>query len=167
MPDRPGDILIACLQDTIAAERCFESQLRTLAREADDQQLQRLFAEHAEETRTQHERLSTRLEEIGGSPSAAKSFLAHLYGIAPKTAQLARDQSERNTQDLIVAFAVENSEIAMYEALAVAAMAAEDPETEQLARRIQEEERITSEKVWRMLGPAARRSFEKLTIKAA
>ena len=167
MFERPDEILKRYLQDTIAAERSFESQLRTFAREADDPQLQRLFAEHAEETRRQHEQLSARLEEIGGSPSAAKSFLAHLYGIAPRAGQLAQDQSERATQDLIIAFAVENSEIAMYEALAVAAMAAGDSETEQLARRIQEQERITADKVWRMLGPAARRSFDKLTIKAA
>jgi ferritin-like metal-binding protein YciE len=167
MPERPGDILKRYLQEAIAAERSFESQLRTFAREAEDPQIQRLFGEHADETRSQHERLTARLEEIGGAPSAARSFLAHLFGIAPKAAQTARDASERAAQDLIVAFAVESSEIAMYEALAVAAMAAGDSETEQLARRIQEEERITSEKVWRMVGPAARRSFEKLTIKAA
>jgi ferritin-like metal-binding protein YciE len=167
MGGRPDEILERYLQDAIAAERSFESQLRMFAREADDSQLQQLFSEHADETRTQHERLSARLEEIGGSPSAARSFLAHLYGIAPKAAQAGRESSERAAQDLIIAFAVENSEIAMYESLAVAAMAAGDSETEQLARRIQEEERITSEKVWRMLGPAARRSFDKLTIRAA
>jgi ferritin-like metal-binding protein YciE len=167
MVGRPDEILKRYLQDAIAAERSFESQLRTFAREADDPQLQRLFSEHAEETRIQHEQLSRRLEEIGGSPSAAKSFLAHLFGIAPKAAPVEHEDTERTIHDLVIAFAVENSEIAMYEALAVAAMAAGDSETEQLARRIQEEERITSEKVWRMLGPAARRSFNKLTIKAA
>jgi ferritin-like metal-binding protein YciE len=167
MFERPDEILKRYLQDAIAAERTFESQLRTFSREADDPQLQRLFGEHADETRRQHEQLTARLEEIGGSPSAAKSFLAHLYGIAPRAAQISQEQSERNTQDLIIAFAVENSEIAMYEALAVAAMAAGDSETEQLARRIQEEERIMSAKVWRMVGPVARRSFDKLTIKAA
>ncbi|HET8550514.1 MAG TPA: DUF892 family protein [Bryobacteraceae bacterium] len=167
MHERPDEILKRYLQDAIAAERSFESQLRTFAREADDPELERLFSDHAEETRTQHERLSGRLEETGGSPSAGKSFLAHLYGIAPKAAQLGQEKTERVTQDLIIAFAVENSEIAMYEALAVAAMAADDSETEQLARRIQEEERIASERVWRMLGPAARRSFDTLAIRAA
>jgi ferritin-like metal-binding protein YciE len=167
MLERPDEILKRSLQETIAAERSFESQLRTFSREVDDPQLARLFAEHAEETRAQHEQLSARLEELGGSPSAAKSALAHLYGVAPRAAQLAQEQSEPTIQDLIVAFAVESGEIAMYEALAIAAMAAGDPETEQLARRIQEEERITSDKVWRMLGPAARRSFEKLTTRAA
>ena len=55
----------------------------------------------------------------------------------------------------------------MYEALAVAAMAAEDSTTEQLARKLQEEERIAAEKVWRMLGPSARRTVDKLAVEAA
>jgi ferritin-like metal-binding protein YciE len=71
---RPEEILIAYMQDAIAAERGFETQLRAFAAEADDGRVQRLFAEH-EETRAQRERL-------------------------------------------ILACAVENSEIAMYEALA-------------------------------------------------
>lgn len=167
MFERPDEILRRYLEDAIAAERGIESQLRSFAREASDSQMQCFFSEHAEETRSQHERLAARLEELGGVPSRSKSFLAHLFGLMPRTAQIGQDRPERATQDLIIAYAVENSEIAMYEALAVAAMAAEDPLTEQLSRRIQEEEREAAEKIWRMLGPSARQSFDKLAIRAA
>jgi hypothetical protein len=39
--------------------------------------------------------------------------------MAPKIAQLGHDESERLTQDLMMGFAVENAEVAMYESLAV------------------------------------------------
>ena len=122
-----------------------------------------MFEQHANETHLQHQRLTALLESLGGKPSGVKSFLAHMFGLAPKAAQLGHDESERGTQDLMMAYAVENSEIAMYESLAVAAAAAGDAETERLAREIQQEERATAEKVWNQLAPAARFAFEKVT----
>jgi ferritin-like metal-binding protein YciE len=63
----------------------------------------------------------------------------------------------------MIAYAVENSEVAMYEALATAAAAAGDVETERLAREIQQEEQRTAQKVWDMIAPMARESFLKVT----
>ena len=80
-----------------------------------------------------------------------------------QAAQLGHDEAEKGTQDLIMAYAVEHSEIAMYEALAVAASAAGDTETERLAREIQQEERRAAEKVWALISPSARDSFLKVT----
>ena len=50
-----------------------------------------------------------------------KSFLAHVFNTAPKVARAGHEEAERTTQDLMMAFAVENAEVAMYEALAIAA----------------------------------------------
>jgi ferritin-like metal-binding protein YciE len=159
----PEDVIRRYLQDAIAAEKSFENQLRTFAKETDQGPVQQVFSQHAEETRRQHERLTARLEAIGGSPSTLKSFLANLFGFAPKTAQIGHDEAEKGTQDLIIAYAVEHSEIAMYEALAVAASGAGDTQTEQLAREIQQEERRAAEKVWGLLPASARDSFYKVT----
>jgi ferritin-like metal-binding protein YciE len=159
----PNDIIRRYLSDAIAAEKNFEDQLRAFAKETDQGPVRQAFEQHAEETRLQHERLTARLEALGGSPSGVKSFLAHLFGFAPKTAQMGHDEAEKGTQDLMIAYAVENSEVAMYEALAVSAAAAGDTITEQLARDIQQEERRTAEKVWSLLGPSARDSFLKVS----
>jgi ferritin-like metal-binding protein YciE len=165
--DSPNDVIKAYLQDAIAAERNFETQLRQFAREGENELVQRMFLQHADETRLQHERLSARLKAIGGSPSTMKSILAHLLGAAPKAGQLFHDESERTVQNLIIAYTVENSEVAMYEALAIVAAAAGDSETEELARSIQLQERQTADKVWSQIANAARTSFIKLERREA
>ena len=163
MAETPNEIIIRYLQDAIAAEKNFETQLRGFANEGDDEEAHRAFSRHAEETRTQYERLTSRLEQLGGSVSNVKSFLAHVFGMAPKAASLGHDESERVTQNLMIAYAVENSEVAMYESLATAAAEANDSTTELLAREIQQQERDTAQIVWKMIPQAARRSFAKIS----
>jgi ferritin-like metal-binding protein YciE len=157
-----GDVIRRYLSDAIAAEKNFETQLRAMAKETDQGPVQQLFAQHADETRLQHERLTARLEALGGEPSGFKAVLASLLGFGPKVAQIGHDEAEKGTQDLMIAHAVEHSEIAMYEALAVAAETAGDTLTAQLAREIQQEERRAAELVWSLLGPSARDSFLKV-----
>ena len=60
-------------------------------------------------------------------------------------------------------FTVENSECAMYEALAAAAEAAGDNATETLARDIQAEEKQTADKIWRFIHSRAKIAFNLLT----
>lgn len=161
--DSSSEVIKRYLVDAIAAERNFETQLKAFSKEGEQVPVQNLFAEHAVETKSQHERLTARLEALGGSPSTLKSFFAHLFNFAPKTAQLGSDGSEKNAQDLIIAFAIENSEIAMYEELAIVAGFAGDTVTEQLARAIQEEERVAAKKVWSLIEGSCRQSFMKIT----
>lgn len=158
-----NEILKRYLEDAIAAEKSFETQLQGFSKEGEDAEVQALFAQHAEETRLQYERLTARLESLGGGVSGMKSFLAHIFNMTPKTAQIGHEKEERTTQNLMMAYAVENSELAMYEALATAAEAAGDLQTEQLAREIQEQESETAEKVWQFIAPCARTAFERLT----
>ncbi|MBV9768327.1 MAG: DUF892 family protein [Bryobacterales bacterium] len=150
------------LEDAIAAEKSFETQLRGLASEGSSDHIHALFLQHADETRTQYERLTQRLTELGGDPSTSKSFLAHLVGLSPKLAQLGHDTVDRVTQNLMIAYAVENCELAMYESLMAVAEAAGDEDTLELASAIQAEERATAEKVWKLIGPWAHTAFNKL-----
>lgn len=163
MAQTSDDVIRRYLEDAIAAEKSFEPQLEGFAREGDDEEVQAVFAIHAAETRRQYELLTSRLEELGGNPSTAKSLLAHVFGLAPKSAQVGHAPEERTTQNLIMAFTVENSECAMYEALAAAAEAAGDDVTGALAREIQAEERQTAEKIWRFIATRAKIAFNLLT----
>jgi len=153
------------LEDAIAAEKSFETQLRGFAKEASSPQVQSMFTKHADETRTQYEQLTSRLEAIGGSTSTIKSFLAQLFNSAPKAAQLGHEQEERTTQDLMMAFAVENAEVAMYESLFLAAETANDTETAALAKRIQAQEQETADKVWEVIAPTAVEAFHAVRSK--
>lgn len=165
--EAPAEIVRMYLEDIIAAEKSFETQLNVFSKEGDDSLVQRTFADHARETRIQHEQLTARLEALGGSPSIAKNILANLFGIAPVAAQIGHDASERVTQNLMMGFAVENAEVAMYEVFATVAGDASDRETERLALEIQKEEQETAEKLWKMVGAAARRSVQNVVLRKA
>lgn len=163
MANTATDVIRRYLEDAIAAEKSFETQLKGFAHEGDDKEAKALFSQHADETRSQYERLTARLEALGGSTSTVKSFLAHVFGLGPKTAQLGHEAQERTTQNLIMAFSVENAECAMYEALVTTALAAGDETTARLATEIQAEEKRTAEKIWQLVSPSARYSFARVT----
>jgi ferritin-like metal-binding protein YciE len=163
MAESTTDVIKRYLEDAIAAEKSFETQLQGFAKEGDDTQAQSLFQQHATETRTQYERLTARLEALGGSTSAAKSMLAHIFNMTPKAAQIGHEKEERTTQNLMMAFAVENSECAMYESLASVAEAAGDTETASLARSIQAQEKATADKVWALIPSAATAALARIT----
>ena len=164
MPETEVELIRRYLQDAIAAETSFESQLRSFAHEGgDDFEVQSLFFGHAAETSRQIERLKYRLSELGGNPSGGKSSLAHLFSFAPKIAQATHKPEEKLVQNLIIAFCVENGERAMYEALAATARSAADGVTEALAREIAAEETVTAEKIWHFLPSRSKIAFNMLT----
>lgn len=163
MAETTTDVIKRYLEDAIAAEKSFETQLNTFAKEGEDTQAQSLFKQHAIETRNQYERLTARLETLGGSTSTAKSLLAHIFNMTPKAASLGHEEQERTTQNLMMAYAVENSEVAMYESLACTAEAAGDTETASLARSIQAQEKATAEKVWALIPTAATSALARIT----
>jgi ferritin-like metal-binding protein YciE len=163
MSETSNDVITRYLEDAIAAEKSFETQLQGFAKEGDNTAAKSAFQQHAVETKRQYERLTARLEALGGSTSTAKSLLAHMFNMTPKAAQIGHEKEERTTQNLMMAFAVENSELAMYESLASVAEAAGDTQTAALAREIQAEEKATADKVWKLLGPAALDAYTRIT----
>jgi ferritin-like metal-binding protein YciE len=156
---KPQQVITTYLEDAIAAEKSFETQLDGFSKEGEDERVQTLFAQHARETKLQYEQLTNRLEALGGSPSTFKSFMAHVFNFAPKAAQIGHDATERLTQNLMMAYAVENAEVAMYESLAEASRVAGDSETEKLAIFIQKQEKQTAEKVWGQIAPTAQKAI--------
>jgi ferritin-like metal-binding protein YciE len=163
VPDTSTAVIRRYIEDAIGAEKSFEERLRSFAADGDDAEVHALFLSHAEETRLHHERLNARLQALGGSASPLKSFLDQLFTAVPKSVQLARSPDERLVQNLVMAFALAQSECAMYEALASAAVAAGDPETEQLVRDIQTQESAAAEKLWRFIPSRAKIAFNLLT----
>jgi ferritin-like metal-binding protein YciE len=156
-------ILRRYLVDAVAAEHNFAAELNAMAGQGDNIAARFVFAQHAEETRRQYRRLKARLEALGGSPSGFKTAMAHLFSRIPKTAQMGHDESEIAAQNLIIGYAMENAEIAMYEALASMAAAAGDLQTEQLAREIQTEERRAAKMLWHLIAPCAQESYGKIS----
>jgi ferritin-like metal-binding protein YciE len=167
MAESSIDVVKRYLEDAIAAEKSFETQLQGLAKEGGNERVKSAFHQHSIETRSQIERLTSRLEALGGSPSTAKGVLAHIFSLAPKAAQIGQEKEDRVTQNLVTAFAVENSECAMYELLASVADAAGDSDTASLARAIQSEEKATADKLWSLLGPTALEAYFRIVGEAS
>jgi len=148
------------VEDAEAAERNFEDALAGFSKAGEQTSVQSLFSMMSNKARTQHERLRQRLESMGGTPSSSKSTLAHLLAFTPLSAQLGHNESEKNTQHLMVVYSAAAAEMAMYEALATVARIAGDMETETLARQLQSEEKEDHRLAWEQLPPSARASSQ-------
>jgi ferritin-like metal-binding protein YciE len=160
-------ILIRYLEDAEAAERNFEDTLATFAKAGEQGEVQQLFSAASARAKTQHERLEARLRALGGSPSTAKSMLAHFLAFTPAVAQLGQEPAEKNTQNLIMVIAAAAAEMAMYEALATVAAGTGDVETERLARQLQSEENDDYEKCWAVLRQSATSAFNTTVRRSA
>ncbi len=163
MPESSTDVIKRYLADAIAAGKSFEAQLNGFSKEGGDETAMAAFRQHAVQTKQQHERLTARLNSLGDSSLGARTFLAHIFGLSPKVAQIGHEKDESTTQNLIMAYAVENSEVAMYESLATVAEAASDPETAELARSIQAEEQAMAQRIWNLMPTAALGAYQRVT----
>jgi ferritin-like metal-binding protein YciE len=162
----PGklDLIRGYLADAIAAEKAFEAQLRGFADQGDDDDVKAVFAAHADETRSQCERLTARLRDLGGDASALKDATGHAFGVGATAPQIGHIQEERTVQNLILAYTVETSEYAMYEVLGLLARQAGDDVTARLATEIQAEEMRTAQKVFHFLPTRSIIAYNMLTV---
>jgi ferritin-like metal-binding protein YciE len=155
------ELIATYIQDAEAAERNFEDTLSSFSKAGDQGPVKSFFEWASAKAKTQHQRLEARLRELGGSPSTAKSMLAHVLAFSTTAAQIGHEPAEKNTQHLIMCVGAAAAEMAMYESLATVAAAAGDTTTEQLARQLQTEEKEDYERAWALLGSSAQDSFVK------
>jgi ferritin-like metal-binding protein YciE len=143
--------IIRYLQDAHAAEKGVEQALEGFANECNDPDVKALFEEHLLMTISQARRLEDRLNLLNSGPSNAKGFLNALMAKMTEVFQGAHDEYDKNTQNLIKAYATEHLERGMYEALYTYATAVGDTDTARLAREIQMEEELTAERIFPLI----------------
>lgn len=160
MTDAQQAALMDYLEDAIAAEQNFESLLKSFGQATADQDLNQTFAKMAAKAQSQHQRLTERLQALGGTPSGAKTALAKALSAGPIVAQAGYSSPEKSAQHLMMVYSAAAAELAMYEALASAAAEAGDTDTENLARQLQAEEREDFEQIWQALPSTALVAFE-------
>ncbi len=142
-------IIIRYLQDLLAAERSFEDQLAALSRTGDQEYVQQFCAELAEGARRLNDCLTSRLTQLGGTPSSAQGTPADLPAFS----------LDRSTRNLILVYSATAAGIAMCEALATVAHEAGDGETERLAREMRAAKRSDLERTGTVLERSAREAF--------
>jgi ferritin-like metal-binding protein YciE len=153
MADDMNERLNRYLQDAIALEASAIVGLGDMSRDATTAEDARMFEEHQLQTESQKKRLEVRLEARGGSESKLKDIMNIAGIIATDLLHAGKDAPDKAVRNLMQAYAIENLEVAVYEGLYAAAMAAGDNETARLAREIQAEEKAAADKVFARIAP--------------
>jgi ferritin-like metal-binding protein YciE len=131
---------------------------------AGDPGLQKAFAEHLEETRTQQAAVHARLEARGERPSRFKNVMLRVGGL--NLGAFFGAQPDTPAKLAGFAFAFEHLEIAAYEQLLRVARRAEDDETARLAERIAGEERAAAAAIRARFEPAMEAALRDQGISA-
>ena len=121
-------------------------------------ELERLYADHLEETRRQQELLEERLSALGGSPSTIKDAAMRLGAL--NWGMFFQAQPDTPGKLAAFSFAVEHLEIGGYEQLRHVASKAGDGKTAATVERILQEERSMAERVAALFDRAAIASLE-------
>lgn len=143
------------LEDSIALEQAVEVRLRSMAKDCSAGPAHDLFIHHADQAREHAAKLTNRLRQIGGTPSTTKGIVAHLFGNILQKPPVASHTTDRETQDLLLAYSLQHTAIAVYEALHAAADYLGDTETSVIAQSTQTDQRKAAEAFWNALGGAA------------
>jgi len=147
--------LVRYLEDAHSAEVGIKDVLDGFIDDTDDPTIKQLFQEHRNLTQTQADRLEERLRAYSATPSGSKGFFNSLMAKMAEMIHGGHDQYDKNTQNLIKAYATEHLECGMYESLAAFAQGIGDTETAQLARQIQMEEEQTAQRLFPMISQYA------------
>ncbi|HZO87960.1 MAG TPA: DUF892 family protein [Chthonomonadaceae bacterium] len=161
MAEDVRDKLIRYLDDAWAVEKSLVSALKDMADNTNDAAVRALYEQHSRETHDQEERLEARIRALGAEPSGSKGLLNSLMAKISEMLNTFHSEADRTTQDLVKAFAIENFEQAMYQALMAYAQAIGDNETVSLANQLMQEERQAADKVWAQIAPAATRPLQE------
>jgi ferritin-like metal-binding protein YciE len=155
--------IIRYLQDTHAAEEGAIGSLRDIAAEATNANFKASVEEHLTVTQSQAKRLEDRIHALGSDKATGKSLINSLIAKGSDLLNIFHDREDKQTQDAIKLFALENFEIATYTSLKAFADAAGDYETAQLADSILAEEQLAAERILRVIPELAQSALGRAT----
>ncbi len=138
--------LLRYLNDSYAAEVGGIASLRDLAAETTDADVKQAVEAHITVTQSQADRVSARILALGGDKSEPKGVLNQFLAKTSGLANIFHSKEDKQTQDLIKAYAFEHFEIGAYTSLHAYAHAIGDTETAHLAETIIGEEQQAGER---------------------
>ena len=151
MAENSQERLLRYLTDAHAAEEGGLSSLKDISAEALDPDVKAAAENHISVTQSQADRLEARIHALGGTRAHGKSLLNSIIGKGSDMLNVFHDKEDKQTQDIIKAYALENFEVGMYTSLKAYADAIGDAETEQLAETLINEEQLAAERFLRLI----------------
>lgn len=143
--------LLRYLNDSYAAEVGGIASLKDLAAETTDSDVKQAVEQHITVTQSQADRVSARILALGGDKSEPKGFLNQFLAKTSSALNIFHSKEDKQTQDLIKAYAFEHFEIGAYTSLHAYANAIGDTETAHLAQTIIGEEQAAAERFQRLI----------------
>lgn len=161
MAETAKDRIIRYLTDAHAAEIGGLHSLKDIAAETNDPNVRAAVTEHATQTQSQADRIEARLNALGGKAHDGKAAVNTLIGKGSDLLNVFHDKEDKQTQDVIKAYALENFEVGMYTSLHAYADSVGDHETAQLAKSILGEEQLAAERMLRLIPQLATQAVAK------
>ena len=152
MPTSAQEQLVKYLADAHSVEEQALAQLRAAPKIAGDERIAAAFAQHLEETKGHERAVRARLEAHDADPSTLKDLAGRAGGWG--MILFARSQPDTPGKLTAHAFSYESMEFATYELLRLAAEAAGDNETAEVATSIAVEESRMAERLAGLFGAA-------------
>jgi ferritin-like metal-binding protein YciE len=152
------------LADAHSIEAQALQMLAVAPRIAGDEELERTYSEHHEETKTQQERIEARLEARDADRNLVKDVIMRLGAINWGTFFAAQPDTPVKLAGF--AYAFEHLEISAYEQLRRVADRAGDQSTVQAVDAILAEERDAAQRLWNGFDRALDASLDKLGVAA-
>ena len=150
------DKTIRYLQDSHAAENGTADIFEGHAKDNDlDASTRQMASEFLAQTREKQRMIEGRVKELGGGTSGTKDFVNNMLSKASDLLNIAHNDEDKMTQDLIKTFAAENLLLGSYESLRAYCSTVGDNDTAQLAVQLRNTSEAIAKKVFGAIGAKA------------
>ena len=163
MPEDATHRIVRYLNDLYASEIGGLSSLKDLATNATDPDLKNAAQAHVATTENHIERLKARIAALGGDTSESKALVNTMIAKGSNYANAFHDAADKQTQDVIKAYAYEHFEIGAYTSLYTFATAVGDSITAQLAQDMIVDEREAAVQMERLIPQVAALALQNTT----
>ena len=154
--------LLRYLNDAYAAEIGAIKAMEATISEATNADLKTALTSHLDQTRRQADRLTARIDTLGGDKSTSKAIVDEIIAIGSHFTNMLHDHDDKQTQDTIKAVSLEAFEVATYTALNAYAGAIGDTETADLAQSILAEEKQAHDQLLSLIPALSREAADKV-----
>lgn len=156
MAETPKERVVRYLQDAHAAATGVDQAIQGYVGDTDDPAIKAVFEQNRISTQAEAQRVEARLRALGEEPSGGKGFLNMLMAKFSELMHGAHDEYDKNTQNIIKAYALAQLETAMYQSLVSYSTAIGDTETAALGKTLQEENESAAKRLFPLIDAYAK-----------
>lgn len=145
MPESSKERILRYLNDAHAANQGEIASLEDAANQSLDDQVVAALQSHLKTAQSHRALLEERIEALGGKIAGAKGMLNTVIAKGSNFVNAFHDEQDKQTQDLVKLFALEQFGAAMYTSLQVFCQTVGDQETAQIAETLLRDEEQAAE----------------------